>query len=456
MLTVSLGWLLGGAVLGAVVAYLAMALRGAALKTNLALANQRQADLDRQIAAEKSQTDSLRSALADSQRDLASALAQFDAARQNLADQKQLLEDAQLKLRDAFASASSEALARNNEAFLQLAKERFATLSAEAAGSLDQRKQQIEGLLNPLRQLMDQYQLRVGEIEKSRVESYSMLREQLGSLAEAQRTLNTQTTQLVTALSRPNVRGQWGEISLRRLVELAGLSSRCDFFQQQNIQTDEGRLRPDMLVNLPGGRTVVIDCKATADAFLDAASATDQDQRRAHLQRHAQQVRSRARELSSKNYAAQYSQSAEFVVMFVPSEAFLYAALEHDASLLEDCLKSAVVVATPSTLFALLKVIELAWRHQEIADNASQIRELGIQLYDRLAQVMGHFNKIGSALNSTVKTYNEAVGSVEVRLFPAARKMSELGARNDKNLESPQPVERTAREIPAALMGPES
>ncbi len=204
------------------------------------VAEQRLADLTQQLSAEKVQTQSLRDALAQSERELATAQTQFAAGQQNLLEQRQLLEQAQEQLRQAFASASAEVLARNNETFLQLAKERFATLAAEAAGSLDQRKEQIDGLLKPLRGLMDQYQIRVGEIEKSRVESYSMLREQLGTLAETQRTLNTQTSQLVTALSRPTVRGQWGEISLRRLVELAGLSDKCDFVEQQTIDGDQG------------------------------------------------------------------------------------------------------------------------------------------------------------------------------------------------------------------------
>src|SRR5581483_11682362 len=225
---------------------------------------------------------------------------QLRSAQQNLTEQRQLLEDAQAKLRDAFASVSAEALARNNEAFLHLAKERFAALATEAAGSLDQRKAQIQTLLAPMQELLNQYQSRLADIEKSRVESYSMLREQLGSLTEIQRTLNTQTSQLVSALRRPNTRGQWGEVTLRRLVELAGMSSRCDFFEQTTVDGEDGRQRPDMLVQLPGDRQIVIDCKASLDAFLDAAAAPDEDNRRVCLMRHCKQVRTRAAELSAK------------------------------------------------------------------------------------------------------------------------------------------------------------
>jgi DNA recombination protein RmuC len=418
-------------------------------KIALAVAEQRLADLAPQLLAEKTQTQSLRDSLAQSEQNLATLRAQFAGAQQNLLEQKNLLQTAQEQLRHAFASASAEALARNNEAFLQLAKERFATISAEAAGSLDQRKEQIDAMLKPLGELMNQYQLRVGEIEKSRVESYSMLREQLGTLAEAQRSLNTQTSQLVTALSRPNVRGQWGEISLRRLVELAGLSDKCDFFEQANVDTDEGKLRPDMVVKLPGQRDVVIDCKTSLEAFLEAAAATDEDARRTLLQRHAQQVRSRSRELAAKSYWSQFSQSPEYVIMFLPGEAFLYAAVEHDTALVEDCIRNHVLIATPTTLIALLKTIEFGWRQETITENAEQIRSLGVELYDRMSMVLTHIAKLGSNLNTAVASYNSALGSIESRVTPTLRKMSELGAHSGKELPQLELIERAVRELPA-------
>jgi DNA recombination protein RmuC len=424
----------------------------AALRTDVAVAGQRCSDLSAQLDGEKSQTQSLRESLARAQGELAAAGAQFQAAQQNLLEQRRLLDEAQGQLRHAFASVSADALAKNNEAFLQLARERFATIAAEATGSLDQRKEQIEALLRPMRELMDQYQIRVGEIEKSRVESYSMLREQLGTLAEAQRTLNTQTTQLVTALSRPTVRGQWGEISLRRIVELAGLSARCDFVEQLSVETEQGRLRPDMIVRMPDDRDVVIDCKACLDAFLDAAAAADEDLRRTHLQRHSQQVRGRARELAAKAYWAQFQRSPEFVVMFLPGEPFLYAALEHDPALIEDCIKNRVLIATPTTLIALLKTIEFGWRQRQMAENAEQIRELGSELYDRIATVLGHITKMGSSLHATVQNYNSMLGSLEGRLLSTARKMSELGARSDKPVALPDPIDAQPREVSSALL----
>jgi len=307
-----------------------------------------------------------------------------------------------------------------------------------------------------MRQLLEQYQVRVAEIERSRVESYSMLREQLGTLAETQRTLNTQTSQLVTALSRPAVRGQWGESTLRRVVELAGLSNRCDFDEQSSVETEQGRLRPDMVVHLPRGRDVVIDCKTPLDAFQDGAAATDEDVRRTHFQRHAQQVRSRARELSAKSYWSQFARSPELVVMFLPGEALLYVAIDQDNSLMEECWKNRVVLATPNTLIALLRTIEFGWRQEAISENAEQIRKLGVDLYDRLATVLALIAKLGDNLKTTLETYNAAVGSVEARLAVTARKMGELGAKTDKEIPELARVDVLPRDVSPALFSPES
>ena len=422
----------------------------AGLETSVALAEQRCSDAMSQLDAERTQLNAIRSQLADSQKQAATLAAELRSAQQNLLEQRRLLEDAQSKLRDAFASVSAEALAKNNEAFLQLARERFSALSAEATGSLDQRKAQIETLLAPMQELLNQYQSRLAEIEKSRVESYSMLREQLGTLSEIQRTLNTQTSQLVTALRRPNTRGQWGEITLRRLVELAGMSSRCDFVEQTTVEGEDGRQRPDMLVQLPGDRQIVIDCKAALDGFLDAAAAPDEDNRRVCLQRHCQQVKSRARELSAKSYWSQFKRAPEYVVMFLPGEAFLYAAVEQDGSLIEDCLKNSVIIATPTTLMALLKAIEFGWRQEEVTRNAEEIRKHGKELYDRIYIFATHFAKIGATLGQSIECYNQAVGSLEGRLLVTARKIGELGARSDKEVPELIPIDTRPRELTVA------
>ncbi len=429
--------------------------RQAAAEAACAAAEQRCSDFSTRLERETKQTESLRQLVSVAERDAATLAAQLRSAQDNIAEQKKLLDDAHDRLRAAFASVSQEALAKNNEAFLTLAKERFAQLSTEAAGSLDQRKAQIEGLLKPMQEMLGQYQARVGEIEKSRVESYSMLREQLGVLAETQRTLNTQTGQLVSALRRPNARGQWGEITLKRLVELAGMSNRCDFVEQVTVdqkgEPEDGRQRPDMLVNLPGGRQIVIDCKATLDAFLDAAAASDEDVRKVCMQRHCAQVRARARDLSQKSYWSQFPRSPEFVVMFLPGEAFLYAAVEHDGNLIEDCLKNRVIVATPTTLIALLKAIEFGWRQEEVTRNAEEIRELGKQLYERIATLAGHFARLGANIDNVVGSYNQAIGSLETRVLVTARKISEMGARTDRELPEPQLVDARPRELSASV-----
>jgi DNA recombination protein RmuC len=280
-----------------------------------------------------------------------------------------------------------------------------------------------------------------------------MLREQLGILAETQRTLNTQTHQLVSALRRPQTRGQWGEVTLRRLVELAGMSAHCDFVEQTSVETEEGRQRPDMVVMLPADRSIVIDCKASLDAFLDATSAPDEDTRKVHLQRHCQQVRNRARELAAKSYWSQFKRSPEFVIMFLPGEAFLYAAVEQDGSIIEDTLKSRVIIATPTTLMALLRAIEFGWRQEAVTQNAEEIRKYGKELYDRIAVLAGHFNKLGTNLDSAVAAYNNTLGSLETRVLVTAKKIAELGARSDKEVPEPAVIDKRPRELSGELQG---
>lgn len=449
-----IGFVLGGA-LGAAVSYLLTdrraRTRSASLHTAAVCAEQRSNDLANQLKAEQASCERLRGELVEAGRAQASLETKLKVCEENLAEQRRLLDESQEKLREAFASLSADALAKNNEAFLNLAKEKFAALSSEADGSLEKRKAQIEGLLKPMQEILSQYQARLGDIEKSRVESYSMLREQLGTLAETQRTLNLQTTQLVTALRRPQTRGQWGEITLRRLVELAGMSPHCDFVEQISVDSEDGKQRPDMIVRLPGQRQIIIDCKAVLDAFLQAAEAKDDETRVALLKRHAEQVRSRAAQLSSKAYWNQFRNCPEFVVMFLPGEAFLYAAVEHDPSLLEDFMQSRVIVATPTTLISLLKAVEFGWRQEAIAENAEEIRKHGRDLYDRIVVVANHFAKLGASIEGSVRCYNEALGSLEARVLVTARKIAELGAKSDRGLPEMEQIDRQTRELSAAM-----
>lgn len=447
--------LLVGAAAGGAIGYLVADRRCRAVAAEqqiaVATAQQQVGSLAEQLKRESDLTLSLRSQISAADKQAATLTAELKGAQQNLTDQKALLDQAQVKLRDSFSHLSAEALAKNNEAFLHLARQRFDSLTKEASGTLDERKAQIEGLLKPLHELLNQYQGRLGEIEKGRVESYSMLREQLGTLAELQRMLGAQTNQLVTALRRPSTRGQWGELTLKRLVELAGMSDRCDFCEQVTVDGEDARFRPDMVIRLPGDREVVIDAKAALDAFLDAAACSDEDTRKVHLVRHSQQVRARARELAAKAYWSQFPRSPEFVVMFLPGEAFLYAAVEQDGTLIEDCLKNRVIVSTPTTLIALLRTIEHGWRQEAITENAEQIQTLGRELYERIAVLGEHFAKLGTNIESTVTSYNKMLGSIETRVLSTARKMSELGAGSDKEIAELQEVDTRPRALPTSL-----
>lgn len=388
------------------------------------------------------------------ERRTASLRVEAGLATQRLADQQKIIDQTETRLRDAFASASSEALTRNSEAFLGLAQQSFATLAAQATGSLDERKAQIDGMLKPMQELLAQYQLRLGEIEQSRTRAYGDLRQMLGEVASTQQKLATQTTQLAGALRRPQARGQWGEMTLRRLVELSGMSQHCDFVEQFSVNSEGGRLRPDMIINLPADRQIIIDCKAVLDAYLDASTATDEEQRLGFLKRHSQQLRSRAMELGAKSYFSQFKRSPEFVILFLPGEAFLYAAIEQDGKLVEDCMERSVILATPTTLLALLKAVAFGWRQEQITQNAEEIRKLGVELYDRINTLTTHLAKLGGSLEGSVQAYNSMLASMESRVLVTARKIAELGARSEKQMAEVEPIDVHPRAIAAALAAP--
>jgi DNA recombination protein RmuC len=458
---------LAGAAVGGTIAWLYVDRKWRALhaelQTTRALAEQRAAaltiaieevrnELSQKTEHHDAETTTLRTTLAEQQSRVAALTAELAASQKNIAEQQALLDKANETLTAAFAAVSRDALARSNEAFLQMAHEKFKALSAEATGTLDERKAQIGTLLKPIEEMLGNYQKRLAELETQRTGAYAELRQQIGAMSQVQTTLTQHTTQLVSALTRPNVRGQWGEITLRKLVELAGMSARCDFSEQTTTTDADGnRLRPDMIVHLPADRRVVIDCKAVLGAFLDAAAASDDAVRLEHMKRHAGLIRARAKDLSSKAYWSQFSNTPEFVVLFLPGEAFLYAACEHDASLLEDCIANRVIIATPTTLIALLKSIEYGWRQQAVSENAESIRKLGTEIYDRLATLAGNMVNLGKSLDTAVDHYNKTVGTLETRVLVSARKISELGAKSDKDLPEPAKVDKRSRELAATL-----
>jgi DNA recombination protein RmuC len=371
-------------------------------------------------------------------------------AQTNMEAQKRLLEDAREKLADAFQALSAQALKSNNQAFIQLARSTFETIQTQAKGELETREQAIQGLVSPLIETLKRYDTQIQEMEKTRQTAYGSLEEQLRNLATVNQQLQKETGTLANTLKGgPAVRGRWGEMTLRRVAELAGMSEHCDFTEQEDFESATGRQRPDMIVHLPNGREIAVDAKAPLQAFLDAAAATTDDERREKLSRHAQLVRDRMKELSAKAYWDQFDPAPEIVVLFLPGESFFSAALEQDHTLLEDGMQKHVVIATPTTLIALLRAVAFGWRQEQIAQNARQISTLGKDLYDRVRTFLSHFEGIGSSLKRATESYNRAVGSLESRVLPSVRRFKELGAATGDSIADLEPVDETTRELNA-------
>lgn len=365
----------------------------------------------------------------------------------NLKEQRNLLSEATLRLSDTFGSLSAEALKSNNQAFLALAQTTFETIQTQAKGDIESRQRAIDGMIAPLKESLDNYEKQVIEMENSRQSAYGRLDEQLRTMVGASQQLQKETGSLVTALRAPQTRGRWGEMTLRRTAELAGMSQYCDFDEQQTMTTETGRQRPDMIVNLPGGRRIVVDAKAPLQAFLDAAAATSEDDRQLQLARHAQLVRTHMNHLASRGYTEQFDFSPEVVVLFLPGESFFAAALEEDRTLIEDSMERRVILSTPTTFIGLLKAIAYGWRQEKMAKNAQEISELGKQLYERLKTFVGHFEGIGGALGRAVDSYNKATGSLESRVLPSARRFKELGATTTEEIVTVEPIDETPRAL---------
>ncbi len=356
-------------------------------------------------------------------------------------------EAATTRLATAFSDLSNQSLKANSETFLRLAEQNLGAQQERAKRELGDREQAVENLVKPIREALTQSQQQIAALEKARSEAYGGIKAQLESMQTSQQSLAQETQNLVNALRRPEVRGRWGEITLRRLVELAGMVEHCDFQEQVHTRSDDKIIRPDMIVRMPDRRELVVDVKTPLDAYLEAAEAKDDAQRDLALKRHARNVRDHIRKLSSKAYSQQFSESPEFVILFIPGDQFLSAALNEDPDLIESALSQKIILATPTSLVALLKAVAYGWRQLALADNAEEIRRLAEDLYGRLGTFVGHLNKVGKQLSSSVDHYNKAMGSLERNVLPGARKFVELGVHPKKKIESLETLEALPRSI---------
>jgi DNA recombination protein RmuC len=429
-----------GLLFGALLAWLALRSRSAALQARLSL-------IEKELGAEKADL----ARLLEEQRTLLEGRARLQAAleseRKSSAEKIELLTRAGEELQNAFKALAADALNNNSSSFLQLAQETLKRFQSEAKTDLDTRKRAVEDLVAPVRESLNKVDEQIQQMEIARGEAYGDLRAQVQSLIITQKELQSQTGNLVRALRTPNVRGRWGEIQLRRVVEIAGMLPYCDFAEQETITTETGRLRPDLVVKLPGGKHVVVDAKTPLQAFLDAFETSDEEMRRTCLATHARQVRDHINTLSGKKYWEQFESTPEFVVMFLPGETFFSAALEQDTALIEHGVLNKVIPASPTTLIALLKAINYGWNQEKLARNAQQISELGKELHDRLRRLATHITAVGTNLDRAVEAYNHAVGSLENRVLVSARKFAELGASVAEDIPELEPIETTARAL---------
>jgi DNA recombination protein RmuC len=449
MTTAVIGMIVGAG-LGALIAYFLTKGRAQTLylaklseaEKQTAAADATAAQLMGQVQEKNSEVGKLREQLATEQKARTTAETMLEDERKLLADEKKLLQDTKTNLASAFQGLAAQALVENNKAFLELANQSFSELRSDAVAD-------IKTLVDPLTTALETDQTNLQTIESARQQAYGEMKATLSTVGQTQELLKQETSNLVTALHRPHVRGRWGELTLRRVAELTGMSEHCDFEEQITINAGNGQLRPDMIIHLPKDVVVPVDAKVPLDAYLDAVAATTEEERKRHLKRHAAAVRERMKTLSSKEYESQFQNTPGVTVLFLPSDAFLSAALENDPPLLEDAMQKKVVIATPVSVFSLLKAVAYGWQQEAVAKNAQTISDLGKQLYDRIQIIWEHLDTLRDGLIRAVEAFDATVGSLESRILPSVRRFKELGATTDVEIDVMEPIARPPRALSA-------
>ncbi len=413
------------------------------------LQGRRAAELQRALRDRDAMFTGLQADLGTARQECARVGAQLEAVRAASEEKIALLHGAETRLREAFSALSSEALKQNNESFLQLARTSLGEFQRAATTDLEGRHKAIDSLVQPLRESLTRVDSKLQEVELGRVSTHAQLAEQMRALTAAQQMLQSETSRLSRALRSPNIRGQWGELQLRRVLENAGLVEGSHYELKESIQAEEGRLTPDAIVKLPGGKNVVVDAKVPLTAYLEAAESDEDARRDQKLRDHARQVKDHVTRLANKSYWAHFQPAPDIVVMFIPGESLLTSALQADPGLLEYSMNRGVMLASPLTLIALLRAIAYGWQQETIARNAQEISELGRQLYDRISKLAEHFETVGRSLARSVQAYNSAVGTLESRVLVTARRLKDKGVTAPEEFPEPETIDQTPRPLGA-------